>query len=215
LEDTAELDGSELDEKPLILNSEDDAVTPIKGAEAMERRMGGHLVTVGGGDHGTFRVGNHEVDDVVMTFLETGEVEVNHVDGLESPEPTDIGGPVAEDAPEQAPGPAPETAMQAAAADAQEVFADITRHLPPHPGQAAEDATQEQATQEQSAPQQQSTKQQGEAQQAAAQQQSAPQQGEAQQGEAQQAAAQQQPAQQAAQQGQAQQSTTQQQSAPA
>ena len=99
-----QINGDELEEKPLILNSEKDAVTPIEGAHAVQRLLGGELVTVGGGDHGTFRTGNPEVDELVMTFLETGEVTATHVDGHPSPDPLAVWGPVeeAEQATEQA-----------------------------------------------------------------------------------------------------------------
>lgn len=80
-------DGEALDEKPLILHAEDDAVTPIDGAHAVLDALGGDLVTVGGGDHGHFRTGNKAIDDLVMNFLENGTVDQTHVDGKPSPEP--------------------------------------------------------------------------------------------------------------------------------
>ena len=79
--------GDALAEKPLVLHSEDDAVTPIAGAHRVAEAMDGVLVTVGGGDHGTFRSGNEAVDDLVMSFLETGEAAPGHVQGKPSPEP--------------------------------------------------------------------------------------------------------------------------------
>lgn len=79
--------GDALDEKPLVLHSEDDAITPIAGAHRVAEAMGGALVTVGGGDHGTFRMGNEAVDKLVMEFLETGIAEPGHVAGKPSPEP--------------------------------------------------------------------------------------------------------------------------------
>lgn len=79
--------GDRLEQKPLVLHSERDAVTPIAGAIRTAEALGGHLVTVGGGDHGTFRSGNKAVDDLVMQFLENGTVDATHVDGKPSPEP--------------------------------------------------------------------------------------------------------------------------------
>ena len=79
--------GDALDEKPLVLHSEDDAITPIAGAHRVAEAMGGALVTVGGGDHGTFRMGNEAIDKLVMEFLETGIAEPGHVAGKPSPEP--------------------------------------------------------------------------------------------------------------------------------
>lgn len=79
--------GDALKEKPLVLHSEDDAVTPIAGAFRTVEAMGGTLVTVGGGDHGVFRMGNEAVDKIVMDFLETGIAAPGHVAGNPSPEP--------------------------------------------------------------------------------------------------------------------------------
>ena len=79
--------GDELDEKPLILHAEKDAVTPIAGAEAVLDALGGHLVTVSGGDHGHFRTGNEAVDDLVMNFLENGTVDQTTVEGHPTPDP--------------------------------------------------------------------------------------------------------------------------------
>lgn len=79
--------GDALEEKPLVLQSEDDAVTPIAGAHRVAEAMGGTLVTVGGGDHGVFRMGNEAVDQLVMEFLETGKAEPGHIEGRPSPEP--------------------------------------------------------------------------------------------------------------------------------
>ena len=79
--------GDALDEKPLVLHSERDAVTPIAGAFRVAEALGGTLVTVGGGDHGTFRNGNDAVDALVMKFLETGIATPGHVEGKPSPDP--------------------------------------------------------------------------------------------------------------------------------
>lgn len=84
---TVNPNGDALDEKPLVLHSEHDAVTPIAGAIRTAEAMGGTLVTVGGGDHGTFRSGNKLVDDIVMKFLETGIADPGHVAGKPSPDP--------------------------------------------------------------------------------------------------------------------------------
>lgn len=79
--------GDRLSQKPLVLQSEKDAVTPPAGGYRVAELLGGTLVTVGGGDHGTFRTGNKAVDDVVMRFLETGAAEPGHVPGKPSPAP--------------------------------------------------------------------------------------------------------------------------------
>ena len=79
--------GDRLEQKPLVLHSEKDAVTPIAGGHRVAELLGGTLVTVGGGEHGTFRTGNTAVDDVVMQFLEQGTVETDHVPGKPSPDP--------------------------------------------------------------------------------------------------------------------------------
>jgi pimeloyl-ACP methyl ester carboxylesterase len=84
---TIQPNGDQLDEKPLVLHSEDDAVTPIAGAHRVVEALGGALVTVGGGDHGTFRSGNAAVDAVVMEFLESGVATPGHIEGKPSPEP--------------------------------------------------------------------------------------------------------------------------------
>lgn len=85
--ETVSPNGDLLEEKPLVLHSEKDAVTPIAGGIRTADALGGHLVTVGGGDHGTFRSGNEAVDDIVMQFLEEGTVDATHVEGKPSPEP--------------------------------------------------------------------------------------------------------------------------------
>ena len=79
--------GDALEEKPLVLQSERDSVTPIAGAFRVAEAMGGTLVTVGGGDHGLFRMGNPAVNAVVMTFLETGVAQPGRLEGKPSPEP--------------------------------------------------------------------------------------------------------------------------------
>lgn len=84
---TIDPSGDELDVKPLVLHSEDDAVTPIAGAHRVADAMGGTLVTVGGGDHAVFRTGNEAVDRIVMEFLETGQATPGHVPGKPSPDP--------------------------------------------------------------------------------------------------------------------------------
>ena len=84
---TIDPNGDALEEKPLVLHSEDDAVTPIAGAHRVVEALGGTLVTVGGGDHGVFRMGNEEVDRIVMDYLTNGTAVAGHVPGKPSPEP--------------------------------------------------------------------------------------------------------------------------------
>ncbi|MBB0970098.1 alpha/beta hydrolase, partial [Dietzia aerolata] len=76
---TIDPNGDELKTKPLVLHSEDDAITPIAGGQRVAEALGGTLVTVGGGDHGVFRTGNEAVDRIVMEFLETGIAVPGHV----------------------------------------------------------------------------------------------------------------------------------------
>ncbi|MBF6575461.1 alpha/beta hydrolase [Nocardia farcinica] len=68
------IDGSGLATTPLLLQSRNDALTRYEGGPAMARALGGALVTVEGGDHGTFGRGNPAVDEAVLTYLRTGEV---------------------------------------------------------------------------------------------------------------------------------------------
>lgn len=84
---TIDPNGDALAVKPLVLHSEDDSVTPIAGAHRVAEAMGGTLVTVGGGDHGVFRMGNEAVDRLVMEFLETGVAAPGHLPGKPSPDP--------------------------------------------------------------------------------------------------------------------------------
>ncbi|WP_227979187.1 alpha/beta fold hydrolase [Nocardia spumae] len=69
-----------LDTAPLILQSRRDAVTAYPGGPAMADALHGHLISVGGGDHGTFGRGNGPLDDAVLTYLRTGEVTIDQVD---------------------------------------------------------------------------------------------------------------------------------------
>lgn len=65
---------------PLILQSRNDAVTAYPGGPAMANALHGRLITVDGGDHGTFGRGNAPLDDAVLEYLRTGEVRIDHVD---------------------------------------------------------------------------------------------------------------------------------------
>ncbi|PPJ32529.1 hypothetical protein C5E45_05465 [Nocardia nova] len=72
-----------------------DATTAVDrpdGATARMRRRGlpaaalhGDLITVDGGDHGTFGRGNTPLDDAVVTYLRTGQVGIDHVDQAPMP----------------------------------------------------------------------------------------------------------------------------------
>lgn len=42
----------------------------------MADRMGAHMITVDGGDHGQVAKGNQVVDDAVVEYLRTGRTEV-------------------------------------------------------------------------------------------------------------------------------------------
>lgn len=69
-----QIDGSGLEQQPLVLQSERDPITPFPGGPAMAEALGGHLLTVEGGDHGAFGRGNETVDGAVLDYLATGEV---------------------------------------------------------------------------------------------------------------------------------------------
>ncbi|RDI46811.1 alpha/beta hydrolase [Nocardia mexicana] len=66
--------------RPLVLQSRHDAVTKYEGGPAMASALRGSLITVEGGDHGTFGRGNTVVDDAVLTYLRTGQVGIEHAD---------------------------------------------------------------------------------------------------------------------------------------
>src|SRR5699024_9861026 len=67
-----EIDGSGLDQQPLVLQSQRDAITPYQGGVEMAKELGGVLVTVQGGDHGVFARGNEPVDQLVTDYLVDG-----------------------------------------------------------------------------------------------------------------------------------------------
>src|SRR5699024_10274997 len=67
-----EIDGSGLDQQPLVLQSQRDAITPYQGGVEMAKELGGVLVTVQGGDHGVFARGNEPVDELVTDYLVEG-----------------------------------------------------------------------------------------------------------------------------------------------
>lgn len=64
--------------RPLLLNSLGDPQTPHHGAVALAQRMGAHMITVEGGDHGVVAKGNRIVDDAVVQYLRTGHTDVAH-----------------------------------------------------------------------------------------------------------------------------------------
>lgn len=70
------LDGSKLETRPLQLQSQRDPQTPYGPSMVMRDRMGSHLITVGGGDHGNFAKGNQVVDAAVIEYLRTGHTGV-------------------------------------------------------------------------------------------------------------------------------------------
>ena len=53
-----------------------DPQTPVPGARELARRMGAHLVTVDGGDHGRVAKGTVAVDRAVLDYLRTGRSDV-------------------------------------------------------------------------------------------------------------------------------------------
>ncbi|WP_040785002.1 alpha/beta hydrolase [Nocardia pneumoniae] len=72
--------GAGLRTPPLVLQSRHDALTKYEGGPAMAKALGGALVTVEGGDHGTFGRGNPAVDEAVLTYLRTGKVTITQAD---------------------------------------------------------------------------------------------------------------------------------------
>ncbi len=65
---------------PLILQSRNDPATAYPGGAAMAAALRGHLITVAGGDHGTFGRGNAPLDNAVLAYLRTGEVTIDQVE---------------------------------------------------------------------------------------------------------------------------------------
>ncbi|WP_280492660.1 alpha/beta fold hydrolase [Nocardia asiatica] len=72
--------GAGLRTPPLVLQSRHDALTKYEGGPAMAAALGGALVVVDGGDHGTFGRGNPAVDETVLTYLRTGKVDITQAD---------------------------------------------------------------------------------------------------------------------------------------
>ncbi|MEV0249591.1 alpha/beta fold hydrolase [Nocardia sp. NPDC050712] len=81
------LTGADLRTKPLLLQSRHDALTKYEGGPALARALSGALITVEGGDHGTFGRGNTVLDDAVMTYLRTGQVAITAADQAPLPKP--------------------------------------------------------------------------------------------------------------------------------
>ncbi|MBF6328950.1 alpha/beta fold hydrolase [Nocardia transvalensis] len=65
---------------PLVLQSRHDALTKYEGGPVMAAALHGNLITVEGGDHGTFARGNTALDRAVLTYLSTGKVTIDRVD---------------------------------------------------------------------------------------------------------------------------------------
>ncbi|WP_167478714.1 alpha/beta hydrolase [Nocardia arthritidis] len=72
--------GAGLATKPLLLQSRNDALTAYEGGTAMARALQGSLITVDGGDHGTFGRRNPAVDDAVLNYLKTGQVTITQAE---------------------------------------------------------------------------------------------------------------------------------------
>ncbi|MGN2635270.1 alpha/beta fold hydrolase [Nocardia takedensis] len=78
--------GAGLETRPLLLHSRHDALTEYEGGPALAQALNGSLITVEGGDHGTFGRANPTVDDAVLTYLSTGRVSIDRAD--QAPLPT-------------------------------------------------------------------------------------------------------------------------------
>ncbi|EOM76286.1 alpha/beta hydrolase [Rhodococcus rhodnii] len=71
------LTGAALDDAPLVLQSLRDPQTPYDGGVRLAEQMSAHLVTVGGGDHGTaIQGGNTVVDTAITEYLRTGSTAI-------------------------------------------------------------------------------------------------------------------------------------------
>lgn len=66
--------------RPLVLQSRHDALTEYDGGPAMAAALHGSLITVEGGDHGTFGRGNKPLDQAVLTYLHTATITTTRVD---------------------------------------------------------------------------------------------------------------------------------------
>ncbi|MEU7767019.1 alpha/beta hydrolase [Nocardia sp. NPDC049190] len=78
--------GAGLRTPPLVLQSRYDALTQYAGGPAMAKALNGVLITVEGGDHGTFGRGNPAVDEAVLTYLRTGQVMITEADQAPLPQ---------------------------------------------------------------------------------------------------------------------------------
>ncbi|WP_333619766.1 alpha/beta hydrolase [Dietzia sp.] len=79
--------GEGLAKKPLIIQNENDVITPIEGAEEMQRVMGGQLTLIPNGGHGAFRTGNRFIDEAVSNFFTAGALPAEHLQGRDAPKP--------------------------------------------------------------------------------------------------------------------------------
>lgn len=79
--------GTNLGNQPLVLQNITDAITPLRGGEEMAAAMGVPLVTVPGGGHGAFRMGNKPLDDAILAFFDTGTYPPLELPGMPGPEP--------------------------------------------------------------------------------------------------------------------------------
>lgn len=68
--------GEALETKPLQLQGLRDPQTPYQAGMVLAERMGAHVITVGGGDHGQFAKGNETVDAAVLEYFRTGHTGV-------------------------------------------------------------------------------------------------------------------------------------------
>ncbi|MEU8895407.1 alpha/beta fold hydrolase [Nocardia sp. NPDC048505] len=81
------LTGATLRTRPLLLQSRHDALTKYEGGPALARAVNGTLITVEGGDHGTFGRGNVVLDDAVVAYLRTGQAGITAADQAPLPKP--------------------------------------------------------------------------------------------------------------------------------
>ena len=81
------LSGDALETSPLQLQGLRDPQTPYRPGMALAERMGAHVITVGGGDHGQFAKGNETVDAAVLEYLRTGHTGVTEAPAPPIPMP--------------------------------------------------------------------------------------------------------------------------------
>ena len=76
------VNGANLQTKPLQIQSTGDPQTPYAHFRGLSDPMQSRVVTVHGPGHGHFAVGNKAVDNIVVNYLRTGEVNTADAPGF-------------------------------------------------------------------------------------------------------------------------------------